>query len=60
MAKYTAVENWASRLGFVVEKTQDGYIWYASDETSLNFCPSAGEVVKKILYRIRDDWGGEG
>jgi hypothetical protein len=60
MAKYNTVESWASRLGFVVEKAQDGYIWHASDETALNFCPSAEEVVEKVLRRIREDWGGEG
>lgn len=60
MSKYTTVESWASRLGFTVEKSHDGYIWHSSDESALNHCQTAGEVVEKILQRIRDDWGGEG
>lgn len=58
MAKYTTVETWASRLGFIVERSNDGYVWHSSDDSSLNFCDNAGEVVEKIIQRIREEWGG--
>ena len=59
MGNYATVESWASRLGFVVESHHDGYMWHAFDESNQNFCLNAGEVVDRILQRIREEWGGE-
>lgn len=60
MSKYPTIESWASRLGYIVERTACGWAWHAFDEPAVETCASANEVVELILDRIRGEYGGEG
>lgn len=59
MFKYTTIESWASRLGYIVERTDCGYVWHAYDDPVTETCASATEVVNIILDRVRAEYGGE-
>lgn len=59
MANYLSLESWASRLGYIVERTDCGWAWHAFDEPATETCAGAREVVEKILDRIRSEYGGE-
>lgn len=59
MSKYFTIESWASRLGYIVERTDGGYLWHLENEPSVGELPTAGEVVEAILDRIRSEYGGE-
>lgn len=59
MATYNSLESWASRLGYIVERTDCGWAWHAFDEPATETCGGAHEVVEKILDSIRSEYGGE-
>jgi hypothetical protein len=58
LGKYNSVESWASRLGYIVEKTEVGYVWHAFDEQTQHVCDTAAKVVDEILVRIRGEYEG--
>lgn len=58
MAPYNSIESWASRLGYVVERCEGGYVWHPSDDHSVRFCTTSREVVEKILESLRGEYGG--
>lgn len=58
MASYSTIESWASRLGYIVERTEDGYLWHLENEPSLGTLPTASDVVEAVLARIREEYEG--
>lgn len=59
LGKYNSLESWASRLGYVVEKTESGYLWHSFDEPGQKACDSPSGVVEAILGMIRSEYEGE-
>lgn len=60
MASYNSIESWASRLGYVVERCEGGYVWHPAHEQAVNFCATSREAMEKILEAIKGEYkGGE-
>lgn len=58
MAKYSTVESWASRLGYVVEPSAGGFVWHRENEPARGVLGSPSEVVDAILADLRSEYGG--
>lgn len=59
MEPYRTLESWASRLGYVVEKTESGWVWHR-ENGPLQELPNAIDVVEAILSALRLEYeGGE-
>lgn len=68
MSEYLTIESWASRLGYIVEKTRDGYLVEKSYEgyvlhkqsrISWFSVETASQVVDSILADIKTQYEGE-
>jgi len=59
MAVYRTLESWSSRLGYIVERTPNGYVWHAENEPASPEVRTALEVVEAIVQRIRGEYQGE-
>jgi len=60
MRKYQTIESWASSLGYIVERTSEGFVWHLEEEPPVNKCATVAEVLEAILGRIRSAYeGGE-
>jgi hypothetical protein len=46
MGGYASIESWASRLGYVVEESDGGYIWHPSDDLVPRRCQTAREAME--------------
>lgn len=57
MSKFNTIESWASIIGYVVEKTDNGFVWYKENTLIFHKCVSAHEVAEQILSEIRDNLG---
>lgn len=51
---FSTIESWASSIGYVVEKTDSGLVWYKEHYTRFYRCSSVEEAVSQILSEIRD------
>jgi hypothetical protein len=58
MGGYASIESWASRLGYVVEESDGGYIWHPSDDLVPRRCQTAREAMEEILGCIRSEYKG--
>ena len=58
MSKYSSIESWASRLGYVVEQTSCGYVWHRENEKARGTLATAEEVMEAILGDLRSEYGG--
>jgi hypothetical protein len=60
MGPYRTLESWASRLGYIVERTDSGWVWHRENGPVSEEVSSAGEVMDAILGEIRAEYeGGE-
>jgi hypothetical protein len=53
---FHTVESWASRLGYVIEKAEDGSskcVWHKEVNLKFNHCNSVEEAVDQIIEDIR-------
>lgn len=58
---FHTVESWASRLGYVVEKSEsnpDSIIWYKEYSLRSQKCKTTSEVVEQIIEDIRKSYVG--
>jgi len=51
---FNTIESWASNIGYVVEKTDSGLVWYKEHYTRFRRCSSVDEAVDQILHEIRE------
>lgn len=58
MATYLTIESWASRLGYLVEATSEGYVWHRENEPVRGKLSTPGQVVEAILEDLRSEYGG--
>lgn len=58
MDSYQTLESWASRLGYIVERTENGWLCYRENDPIQEFS-TAKEVIEAILLSIRLEYGGE-
>lgn len=59
MGPYRTLESWASRLGYIVERTETGWVWHR-ENGPLRELPTARDVVEAILSVLRSEYeGGE-
>lgn len=57
---FATIESWASRFGYVVERTEGGYVWHLENDPQVRFAATAREVLDAILGALRDEYeGGE-
>lgn len=54
--KFKTIESWASSIGYIVEKTESGLVWYKEHTMLFNKCSSVPEVVEAILSEIRESF----
>jgi hypothetical protein len=60
MGPYRTLESWASRLGYIVERTGSGWVWHRENGPVSREVSSASEVVDAILREVRAEYeGGE-
>lgn len=57
MGPYRNLESWASRLGYIVERTESGWIWHRENDP-FRHLPTAMEVVDAILSEIKSEYKG--
>lgn len=57
--RYITIESWASRLGYVVEMTERGYVWHHEDEFPRPPLQTVDEVIEAILQRLREEYKGD-
>lgn len=58
MAKYSTIESWASRLGYVVERTSCGYVWHRENERANGTLATVEDVIEAILGDLKAEYGG--
>lgn len=58
MSKYFTIESWASRLGYIVDRHKDGYVWHRENEPASPPVATALDVLEAILEDIRSEYGG--
>jgi hypothetical protein len=54
MKKFYTIESWASSLGYIVERTESGFVWYKEHAMQFKKCSSVSEVLNEILLEIRE------
>lgn len=54
MKKFYTIESWASGIGYVVERTESGFVWYKENDARFRKCSSVSEVLDEILSEIRE------
>lgn len=58
MGPYRTLESWASRLGYIVERTDSGWVWHRENGPISKEVSSVGEVMDAILGEIRSEYEG--
>lgn len=58
MSPYRTLESWASRLGYIVERTENGWLWHRENDP-MQELPTSKEVVEAILLALKSEYGGE-
>ena len=58
MGPYRTLESWASRLGYIVEKTESGWVWHR-ENGPLQELSTSKEVVDAILSVLRSEYEGD-
>ena len=58
---YINIESWASRIGYIVEKSEDGrYAWHREGALEFHDCFSVEDVIEQILAEIKSSYIGRG
>lgn len=56
---YSNIESWASRIGYVVERSEDGkYTWHKENTLEFHDCFSVEDVIEQILVEIKSSYFG--
>jgi hypothetical protein len=55
--KFSTIESWASSIGYIVERTESGLVWYRENALNFRTCSSVSDVVESILTEIRESCG---
>lgn len=58
---FHTIESWASRLGYVVEKSEsnpDVFIWYKEYSLRSQKCNSQSEIIEQIIEDIKKSYVG--
>jgi hypothetical protein len=58
MGPYRTLESWASRLGYIVERTDSGWVWHRENGSVSKEVSTANEVIDAILGEIRSEYEG--
>jgi hypothetical protein len=58
MGPYRTLESWASRLGYIVERTDSGWVWHRENGPASREVSSEREVIDAILGEIRSEYEG--
>lgn len=58
MGPYRTLESWASRLGYIVERTETGWVWHR-ENGPIHELSVAKEVVEAILSALRSEYEGD-
>jgi hypothetical protein len=58
MGSYRTLESWASRLGYIVERTESGWVWHRENGPASMEVSSAREVIDAILGEIGAEYEG--